>query len=106
MTPPIRSAVLVPLLILGPLVTAVRGNASATALVALVAFVVAFLLGFADRNFFTTDHVIEMAAVLGGGVLAATAGRAREQPQDAGITTDLAAAEPAHVVRATVYAAR
>src|SRR5258705_11088467 len=78
------SAVLVPLLILGPLLTAVRGNARTTVLVALVAFVVALLLGLADDNFLATDHLIEVAAVVGGGVLAAAAGRARERFEHAG----------------------
>jgi PAS domain S-box-containing protein len=79
-----NSAVLVPLLILGPLLTAVRGDVRATVLVALLAFVVALLLGLADHNFLATDHLIELAAVAGGGVLAAAAGRARERFERAG----------------------
>jgi PAS domain S-box-containing protein len=74
-----ESAVLVPLLILGPLLTAVRGDARTTVLVALLAFLVALLLGLADDNFLATDHLIEISAVAGGGLLAAAAGRARER---------------------------
>lgn len=72
-------AVLIPMLVVGPLVTATRGTANGTALVAIVAALLAVPLGLADNVFLESSHVIEVVVVGVAGILATLAARVREE---------------------------
>jgi serine phosphatase RsbU (regulator of sigma subunit)/PAS domain-containing protein len=70
-------AVLIPLLVAGPLVAAVRGSVRATAAVAALALVVAIGLGPFDQGLFASQHVVQILVVSVGGAFAIAAAGAR-----------------------------
>jgi hypothetical protein len=53
-----RSAVLIPLLVVGPLAAATRATVKGTAGVAVLALVVAIALGPVDNGLFAAQHVV------------------------------------------------
>ncbi len=61
---------MIDLLIIPPLVAAAAARPSATAWVAAFSLAAAFYLGYDDRIFLTTDHLIRVTVVLSGGILA------------------------------------
>jgi serine phosphatase RsbU (regulator of sigma subunit)/PAS domain-containing protein len=73
-----NSHLLVPLLVIGPLVAAVRASPRCTAGVAVLAVACAIPLGLID-TFLSAEHVVEIAAVVAGGAIAflVAAGRRR-----------------------------
>ena len=73
-----ESAVLIGLLVTGPLIAALRGTARATAIVAVYSFVLAVVLGWVDDMFLTTDHVVRFGVVAIGSLLAVMLARTRE----------------------------
>jgi PAS domain S-box-containing protein len=74
-----ESAVLIPLLVLGPLVAAVRATPRQTAAVAALAIVVAIALGPVDDGLFGAQHIVQVLVVLGGSFFAVAAATARER---------------------------
>ncbi|HEX2102155.1 MAG TPA: SpoIIE family protein phosphatase [Solirubrobacteraceae bacterium] len=74
-----ESAVLIPLLVLGPLVAAVRATPPLTAAVAALAIAVAVALGPVDQGLFAPQHVVQVIVVLGGSVFALAAATARDR---------------------------
>ena len=78
-----NSAVFVPLLIIGPLVTAVLASPRATLGVALLAVACAIPLGLADHRFLSAEHIGEVAVVAAGGVLAVLAAKGRRSYEEA-----------------------
>jgi PAS domain S-box-containing protein len=73
------SAVLLPLLVVGPLLAAVRATPQCTGAVALLALACALPLGLVDQGFLSEQHVVEVVVVGAGGALAflVAAGRRR-----------------------------
>jgi serine phosphatase RsbU (regulator of sigma subunit)/PAS domain-containing protein len=74
-----ESAVLIPLLVLGPLLACVRASSRATIAVALVAILVAIGLGAVDQGLFAAQHVVQVIVVAAGGFFAVAAATARER---------------------------
>jgi hypothetical protein len=74
-----QSAVLIPLLITGPLVAATRARAGATAGVAGLALVVAIALGPVDEGLFAAQHVVQILVVVVGGLFAVAAAAGRDR---------------------------
>jgi serine phosphatase RsbU (regulator of sigma subunit)/PAS domain-containing protein len=100
-----RSAVLIPLLVLGPLVAASRAQARATAAVAALAIVLAVGLGPFDEGLFAAQHVIQVLVVLGGSIFAVAAADARERFERASRATRAAlAGERAARIEANIVA--
>jgi serine phosphatase RsbU (regulator of sigma subunit)/PAS domain-containing protein len=87
-----QSAVLIPLLVLGPLVTATRAPARTTGAVAAVAIVLAVGLGPVDQGLFAAQHVVQVLVVLAGGLFAVAAADARERFERASRATQAALA--------------
>jgi PAS domain S-box-containing protein len=79
-------AVFIPLLFVGPLLTAGWAGARATAAVGVLAVVAAILLGIVDDTFARANHVIEVVAVVMGGVLATLGAHARTRFEAAAAT--------------------
>jgi serine phosphatase RsbU (regulator of sigma subunit)/PAS domain-containing protein len=73
------SAVLIPLLVLGPLVAAVRASPRLTAAVAALAIVVAIGLGPVDQGLFAPQHIVQVIVVLAGSFFAVAAATARDR---------------------------
>jgi PAS domain S-box-containing protein len=78
-----NSAVFVPLLVIGPLVTAALASPRATTGVALLAVACAIPLGLADHHFLSAEHIGETVAVAAGGVLAVLAAVGRRSYEEA-----------------------
>jgi PAS domain S-box-containing protein len=62
--------VVIGLLIVGPLVAATRSRPRAVAAVTAIALVAGLLLGIRNHRFGSVDHVLRLAIVLAGGILA------------------------------------
>jgi PAS domain S-box-containing protein len=77
------SAVLIPLLVLGPLLAAIRAEPKCTAGVAVLALVCALPLGLVDEGFLSSEHVVETMAVAAGGLLAFLAAAGRQRYEEA-----------------------
>jgi serine phosphatase RsbU (regulator of sigma subunit)/PAS domain-containing protein len=73
------SAVLIPLLVLGPLLAAVRASVRATLGVSAFACVVAIALGPVDDGLFAAQHIVQVLVVIGGSFFAVAAANARER---------------------------
>ncbi|MBA2504748.1 MAG: SpoIIE family protein phosphatase [Thermoleophilaceae bacterium] len=73
------SALLVGLLIIGPLVASLRSSVAATGVIAAVAIAFAIAVGIPDMNFATGDHLSRVATVIVGSGLALLIARARSQ---------------------------
>jgi PAS domain S-box-containing protein len=73
------STVLVPLLVLGPLLAAIRAGPQCTAGVAVLALACALPLGVIGEGFMSNEHLVETVVVVAGGLLAflVAAGRRR-----------------------------
>ena len=77
-------AVLVELLVAGPLIAAVGASPRQTAIAALLAFAAAIPLGAASAAFFSADHCIGLGVVAVGGALSVLIARLRaERERDA-----------------------
>lgn len=77
------SAVLIPLLVIGPLTAAVRGAATSTRLVAILAVAAAIPLGLVDGGrIFSAEHGVQVLAVALGSVLAVAAAAARARSEE------------------------
>jgi serine phosphatase RsbU (regulator of sigma subunit)/PAS domain-containing protein len=70
-------AVLIPLLVVGPLLAAVGGSVRATAAVAALAITVAIGLGPFDQGLFASQHVVQILVVMAGSAFAIAAAGAR-----------------------------
>jgi serine phosphatase RsbU (regulator of sigma subunit)/PAS domain-containing protein len=100
-----RSAVLIPLLVLGPLVAATRAPVRATAAVAVLALVLAIALGPVDNGLFAAQHIVQVLVVLGGSLFAIAAASARERFERAERATQAAlAGERAARIEANIVA--
>jgi FtsH-binding integral membrane protein len=100
-----RSAVLIPLLVIGPLVAASRASARDTALVGALALVVAIALGPVDNGLFAAQHVVQILVVLTGSFFAVAAAGARERFERADRATQAAlAGERAARIEANIIA--
>src|ERR1044072_8979593 len=71
-----QSAVLIPLLVLGPLLASVRASARPTVAVAALAIVAAVALGPVDDGLFAAQHIVQMLVVVAGSVFAVAAANA------------------------------
>jgi serine phosphatase RsbU (regulator of sigma subunit)/PAS domain-containing protein len=99
------NAVLIPLLVLGPLLAAVRARTHATSALATLAVVLAVALGPVDEGLFAAQHVIQVLVVLGGSVFAVAAAAARERFERAECATQAAlAGERAARIEANIVA--
>src|SRR6201989_2833405 len=99
------SAVLIPLLVLGPLVAAVRAGVRATLGVSVLACVVAIALGPVDNGLFAAQHIVQVLVVAGGSVFAVAAASARERFERAERATQAAlAGERAARIEANIVA--
>ena len=74
-----QSAVLIPLLVVGPLVAATRARIRSAAAVAALALVLAIALGPVDQGMFAAQHVVQLLVVLAGSFFAVAAATARER---------------------------
>jgi serine phosphatase RsbU (regulator of sigma subunit)/PAS domain-containing protein len=100
-----KSAVLIPLLVVGPLAAATRASMRATAGVAALALVVAIALGPVDNGLFAAQHVVQVLVVLAGSVFAVAAASARERFERAERATQAAlAGERAARIEANIVA--
>jgi hypothetical protein len=100
-----RSAVLIPLLVLGPLVAATRARVRATAGVAALAIVLAIGLGPFDQGLFGAQHIVQVLVVLAGSFFAVAAADARERFERASRATHAAlAGERAARIEANIVA--
>jgi serine phosphatase RsbU (regulator of sigma subunit)/PAS domain-containing protein len=99
------SAVLIPLLVLGPLLAAVRGSVRATLAVSVFACVVAIALGPFDNGLFAAQHIVQVFVVLGGSCFAVAAASGRERFERAEHATQAAlAGERAARIEANIVA--
>src|SRR5690348_7489886 len=99
------NAVLIPLLVVGPLIAAVRGGPRATAAVAGLAVVLAIALGPVDEGLFAAQHIIQCVVVVAGGCFAVAAAEARERYERAERATQAAlAGERAARIEANIVA--
>jgi serine phosphatase RsbU (regulator of sigma subunit)/PAS domain-containing protein len=87
-----QSAVLIPLLVLGPLLAAVRAGTRATTAVAALAVLLAIALGPVDEGLFDAQHVVQVLVVVAGGIFAIAAAVARERFERAELTAQAALA--------------
>jgi PAS domain S-box-containing protein len=87
-----RSAVLIPLLLVGPLVAATRARVRGTAAVAALSVVVAIALGPVDDGLFAAQHVVQVLVVLAGALFALSAATGRERSERADLATQAALA--------------
>ena len=74
-----ESAVLIPLLVLGPLMTAVSAEVRATAAVGAMAVLLAVALGAADQGVLDPQHVVQVMVVIAGSFFAVAAAVARSR---------------------------
>ncbi len=74
-----ESAVLIPLLVLGPLMAAISAEVRATAAVGAMAIVLAAALGAADEGIFDPQHVVQVMVVIAGSFFAVAAAVARSR---------------------------
>jgi PAS domain S-box-containing protein len=74
-----HGAVLIGLLVTGPLLAALRATARTTAVVAAYAVVLGVLLGWPDDMFLTSDHVVRVVVVAIGSGIAVLLARTRER---------------------------
>src|SRR5215212_10014959 len=74
-----QSAVLIPLLVLGPLLASMRASARLTAAVAVIAVLTAIALGPIDQGLFAPQHIVQVIVVAGGSCFAVAAATARER---------------------------
>jgi GAF domain-containing protein len=99
------NAVLIPLLVMGPLLAAVGAGVRATAAVAVFAAVLAIALGPVDEGMFAAQHVVQVLVVMAGGFFALAASNARERFERAERTTQAAlAGERAARIEANIVA--
>jgi serine phosphatase RsbU (regulator of sigma subunit)/PAS domain-containing protein len=99
------SAVLIPLLVLGPLLTAVRASRQATLAVSVLAVVLAVALGPVDQGLFAAQHIVQCVVVLAGSFFAVAAASARERFERAERATQAAlAGERAARIEANIVA--
>lgn len=75
----VDGAVLIGLLVTGPLLAALRASSRTTGIVAAYAVIVGILLGLPDHMFLTVDHVVRFAIVALGSTLAILLARTRER---------------------------
>src|SRR3954452_3690213 len=75
----VQGAVLIGLLITGPLVSALFGSARVTAVIGLFAVVAGIVLGLADDMFLTADHIVRVGILALGSGLAIVLARTRER---------------------------
>ncbi|HET8673166.1 MAG TPA: PAS domain S-box protein, partial [Thermoleophilaceae bacterium] len=75
--------VVIGLLIVGPLVAATRSRPRDVVAVTLIALVVGLLLGIRDHRFGSADHVLRLAIVLAGGILAVWTANIRQAREKA-----------------------
>lgn len=75
----VSGAVLIGLLITGPLLAAVYGSSRTTAITGVYAVVAGLLLGFPDDMFLSADHVVRVVIVAIGSGLAVWLARTRER---------------------------
>jgi PAS domain S-box-containing protein len=87
----VDGAVLIGLLITGPLLAAVYGSSRATAITGVFAVIVGLVLGFPDDMFLTADHVVRVLIVAIGSGLAVWLARTRERLERARFRHALAA---------------
>ena len=100
-----QSAVLIPLLVLGPLAAATRAPVRATAAVAGLAVVLAVGLGPVDQGMFAAQHIVQVLVVLAGSLFAVAAAIARERFERADRATQAAlAGERAARIEANIVA--
>jgi PAS domain S-box-containing protein len=94
-----QSAVLIPLLVLGPLVAAVRATPRQTAGVSALATVVAIALGPVDDGLFAAQHIVQVIVVIGGSffAVAAATGRFRYERAERAATAALAGERAARI---------
>jgi serine phosphatase RsbU (regulator of sigma subunit)/PAS domain-containing protein len=78
-----ESAVLIPLLVLGPLVASVAASPGRTASVAALAIAVAIALGPVDQGLFAAQHVVQILVVIAGAFFAVATATARDRFQRA-----------------------
>src|SRR3954447_23581204 len=74
----VDGAVLIGLLITGPLLAAVYGSSRTTAIAGAYAVLLGLLLGFPDDMFLAADHVVRVVIVAIGSGLAVWLARTRE----------------------------
>src|SRR3954454_10975777 len=100
-----QSAVLIPLLVLGPLVAATRARVRPTAGVAGLALALAIGLGPVDQGLFAAQHIVQVLVVLAGSFFAVAAADARERFERANRATQAAlAGERAARIEANIVA--
>jgi serine phosphatase RsbU (regulator of sigma subunit)/PAS domain-containing protein len=100
-----ESAVLIPLLVLGPLVACVRASPRLTGAVAAFAIAVAVGLGPVDQGLFAAQHVVQVVVVLAGSLFAIAATKARERYERAELAAGAAlAGERAARIQANMVA--
>jgi PAS domain S-box-containing protein len=100
-----RSAVLIPLLVVGPLVAAVRATVRGTAAVCALAVLLAVGLGLVDDGLFAAQHIVQVLVVLAGSAFAIAAATARERFERAEWATQAAlAGERAARIEANIVA--
>jgi serine phosphatase RsbU (regulator of sigma subunit)/PAS domain-containing protein len=100
-----QSAVLIPLLLVGPLVTAARARIRPTAAVAGLALLLAIALGPVDQGLFAAQHVVQMLVVFAGSFFAVATATARERFERAERATRAAlAGERAARIEANIVA--
>ena len=99
------NAVLIPLLVLGPLLAAVKASTPATVAVSALAVVLAVALGPVDEGLFAAQHVVQVVVVVAGSFFAVAAANARERFERAERATQAAlAGERAARIEANVVA--
>jgi serine phosphatase RsbU (regulator of sigma subunit)/PAS domain-containing protein len=99
------SAVLIPLLVVGPLLAAVRASTRATVAVSALAVALAIALGPVDQGLFAAQHVIQVVVVVAGSFFAVAAATARERFERAERATQAAlAGERAARIEANIVA--
>src|SRR3954470_385581 len=100
-----QSAVLIPLLVVGPLAAATRAPVRATVAVCGLALVLAIALGPVDNGLFAAQHIVQVLVVLTGGSFAVAAAAARERFERAERATQAAlAGERAARIEANIIA--
>ena len=100
-----ESAVLIPLLVLGPLLAAVRGHTRATTAIGALAVLLAIALGPVDQGLFAAQHIVQILVVGAGSFFAVAAAHARERFERAELTTQAAlAGERAARIEANIVA--
>jgi serine phosphatase RsbU (regulator of sigma subunit)/PAS domain-containing protein len=100
-----QSAVLIPLLVLGPLLAAVRADTRATTTVAALAVLLAIALGPVDQGLFAAQHIVQILVVVSGSFFAIATSNARDRFERAELTTQAAlAGERAARIEANIVA--